>query len=124
LVLPADIPLITPEDVNQIVKLADKKPSIVISPSRNNGTNALLQKPPNLINPCFGPNSFSKHKTQASQRKIPTKIYKSEKVTLDIDSPKDIEKLLEIKAQTMSHKFLEQMGAKRRLKKLTIEYRL
>jgi 2-phospho-L-lactate guanylyltransferase len=121
LVLPADIPLITLGDVRHIVKLACEKPSIVISPSQNGGTNALLQKPPNLINPCFGPNSFSKHKTRALQKKIPTRVYKSETVALDIDSPKDLRKLLEIKTQTISQKFLEQIEAKRRLKNTIIE---
>lgn len=112
LVLPADIPLIIPKDVNQIVKLGSEETSIVISPSQNGGTNALLQKPPNLIRPRFGPNSFSKHKGEASHKGIPTKVYMSKRVAMDIDSPKDLEKLFEIKAQTLSHKFLEQIGAK------------
>jgi len=107
LVLPADIPLITPEDINRIVKLCPKENSVVISPSQNGGTNALLQKPPNLIPTHFGPNSFSKHKTEAFHRGILTKTYISKRVAMDIDSPKDLENLLKIRAQTTSHKFLE-----------------
>jgi 2-phospho-L-lactate guanylyltransferase len=120
LVLPADLPLIIPKDINQIVKLGSERTSIVISPSQNDGTNALLQKPPNLIHPCFGPNSFSKHKTEASHKGIPTRVYKSKRVAMDIDTPKDLEKLLKIKTQTLTHKFLEQIRANARLKLLRL----
>jgi 2-phospho-L-lactate guanylyltransferase len=122
LVLPADIPLIIQEDVNQMVKLGSERTSIVISRSQNGGTNALLQKPPNLIHPCFGPDSFSKHKTKALHKGIPTKVYTSKRVATDIDSPKDLEKLLKIKTQTVTHKLLEQIGANARLKLLGVEF--
>lgn len=121
LVLPADIPLIIPEDINQIVKLGSERTSIVISPSQNGGTNALLQKPPNLIHPCFGPNSFSKHKTEALHKRIPTRVCRSKRVATDIDSPNDLERLHKIKAQTVSHKFLEQIRVNTRLKLLRVE---
>jgi len=118
LILPADIPLVTSEDINRMIRICHKEKSIVISPSRNGGTNALLQKPTNLIPTHFGPNSFSKHKTEALQRGIPTVIYRSKRVATDIDSPEDLENLLKIKAQTTSHKFLEQIKINRRLNML------
>lgn len=77
LILPADIPLITPADINQIVKLCSTENSVVISPSQNSGTNALLQKPPDIIHTHFGPNSFSKHKTEALHKGILTRVYRS-----------------------------------------------
>jgi 2-phospho-L-lactate guanylyltransferase len=116
MVLPADVPLILPEDINQIVKLGSERCCVVISPSQNGGTNVLFQKPPNLIYPCFGPNSFRKHKTEALHKGIQTNIYRSERVATDIDSPKDLEKLLKIKAQTMTHQFLKRIKAHERLK--------
>jgi len=116
LILPADIPLIIPEDINRIVKLGFKETAVVISPSQNGGTNALLQKPPDSIPTYFGPNSFSRHKTEALHRGIPTMVYRSKRVAMDIDSLKDLEELLKIKAQTASYKFLEQMKVNTRLK--------
>jgi 2-phospho-L-lactate guanylyltransferase len=121
LILPADIPLIKAEDINRIVELCPKGTSVVISPSQNGGTNALLQKPPDLIPTHFGPNSFSKHAIEALHRGILTRVYRSKRVATDIDSPKDLEKLLKIKAQTVSHKFLEQIRANARLKLLRAE---
>jgi 2-phospho-L-lactate guanylyltransferase len=107
LVLPADVPLITSKDINQLVKLALNN-SVVISPSRNGGTNALLQTPPGVISPCFGSNSFEKHICKALAKQVRTKIYVSSNVMLDIDSEKDLEQLFKIGRQTASHRFLKQ----------------
>ena len=118
LVLPADIPLITPEDINQIVKLGSESSSLVISPSQNGGTNALLQKPPNLIPTCFGPHSFAKHLNEAIARGIMAKVYRSQRLTMDIDSPEDLEDFLKIENQTASRQFLEKSLMKERLMKI------
>jgi 2-phospho-L-lactate guanylyltransferase len=109
LVLPADIPLITSSDVNQIINLCSGEKCIVIAPSRNGGTNVLLQKPPNLITPFFGPKSFSRHLAEASSQGIMTRIYRSQNVTRDIDSPEDLESLLKIGVQTVSYRFLRRV---------------
>ena len=107
LVLPADIPLITSKDINQLVKLAPNK-SLVISPSQNGGTNALLQTPPGVISPCFGSDSFKKHISRALAKHVQTKIYVSSNVMFDIDSEKDLEQFLKVGKQTASHRFLKQ----------------
>ena len=51
LVLPADVPLVTSKDINQLLKLATKN-SMVICPSQNGGTNALLQSPSGIVPFC------------------------------------------------------------------------
>lgn len=114
LVLPADIPLITFEDINQIVKLSSEETCVVISSSENGGTNALLQKPPNLISTCFGPHSFMKHVGRASAKGISIKFYSSERVAFDIDSLEDLKNFLLIESQTMSRQFLEQIRLRNR----------
>ncbi len=115
LVLPADIPLISPSDVNQIINMGSNEMCIVIAPSRNGGTNALLRKPPDLIPLHFGSGSFSKHLAEASNKGVTAKVYCSHGVMMDIDSPEDLEDLLEIEAQTASHRFLKQIRLKTRL---------
>ena len=117
LILPADIPLIRPSDVRKIINLCSDEMCIAIAPSQRGGTSALLQRPPNLIKPSFGPNSFSRHLAQASKKKITAKVFYSKRLIMDIDFPEDLEKLLEIEAQTMSHRFLKQIGLDARLKK-------
>lgn len=108
LVLPADVPLIASEDINQIIKLSSEEPTVVISSSQNGGTNALLQKPPNLIPVCFGPHSFMKHVWEASAKSVVLKLYTSSRVSLDIDSSEDIKNFLNTESQTVSRRFLEQ----------------
>ncbi len=110
LVLPADVPLITARDVNQLFKLAANS-SVVISPSRNGGTNALLQTPPGIISPCFGAGSFKKHLSRAAAKCVQTKIYVSSNVMLDIDSEEDVQQLLKDGEHTASHRFLRQSSS-------------
>jgi 2-phospho-L-lactate guanylyltransferase len=107
LILPADVPLITEKDVNELVKLSLNS-SVVISPSRNGGTNALLQTPPGIVSPCFGPNSFKRHVDKALAKNVMTKIFVSSSVMLDIDSERDLEQLLKVSRQTFSSRFLRQ----------------
>jgi 2-phospho-L-lactate/phosphoenolpyruvate guanylyltransferase len=107
LILPADVPLITEKDVNELVKLSLNS-SVVISPSRNGGTNALLQTPPGIVSPCFGPNSFKRHVDKALAKHVITKIFVSSSVMLDIDSERDLEQLLKVSRQTFSSRFLRQ----------------
>jgi len=115
LILPADVPLIAPKDINQIVKLGSGEPSLIISPSQNRGTNALLQKPPKLIRACFGPNSFMKHVKEASAKGVIAKIYNSPRIALDIDSLEDLENFLKVENQTSCRRFLEQIRVRSRL---------
>lgn len=115
LVLPADIPLITRGDINKVVELGSEETSVVVSPSRNGGTNALLRKPANLISSSFGPHSFVKHVEEASAKGVVAKIYSSPRVALDIDNLEDLEDFLRMDSQTSSHRFLEQIRVKDRL---------
>lgn len=107
LFLPADVPLVTSGDVNQLVNLAVNG-SVVISPSRNGGTNALLQKPPGIISPGFGAGSFKRHISRALAKNVRTKIYASSGLMLDIDSEEDLRLLLKDGEHTASHRFLQQ----------------
>ena len=107
LVLPADVPLVTSKDIDTLVNLAVNN-SMVISPSRNGGTNALLQMPPEVVSLCFGPDSFKRHLSKAHVRHVHTKIYVSSTIMLDIDSETDLEQLLRADHQTASNRFLSQ----------------
>ncbi|MGB8984853.1 MAG: 2-phospho-L-lactate guanylyltransferase, partial [Anaerolineales bacterium] len=62
LILPADLPLITGEDVRTLIARAGEPPTVVIAPDRHGtGTNALLISPSGLIEYDFGENSFQRH---------------------------------------------------------------
>ncbi len=108
LILPADIPLVSPKDIDRIVELSSEGASLVLSPSRDGGTNALFKSPPNLIRSRFGPNSFMKHVRDAHNKGIHVKFHCSVGIATDIDSAQDLRKLLEIENATMCRRTLEQ----------------
>jgi 2-phospho-L-lactate guanylyltransferase len=91
LVLPADLPLIAPEDVAGIVRLACEGGSVVLAPDRHeDGTNALLMRPPGVIPYAFGAGSFGQHLLLAEEAGAGVHVWQSPRVTLDVDTPDDL----------------------------------
>jgi 2-phospho-L-lactate guanylyltransferase len=101
LVLPADLPLITREDVQQLYRLGGVQPGIVITPSRDGGTNALLLHPPGVIEFAFGQGSFERHRQLAHIASVPIQIFESPTVALDIDWPEDLNSLQSLFSTTV-----------------------
>ena len=61
LILPADLPLITPEDVSGISELGQEALTVVIATDNHeDGTNAMLIRPPGLIPYAYGPGSYQR----------------------------------------------------------------
>ena len=91
LILPADLPNITPEDVRQLIDSADAGTSVVIAPDHHRtGTNALLVRPPGLISYSFGEKSFSKHMAQVEARGLKAKVLELPCLAQDVDYPEDL----------------------------------
>jgi 2-phospho-L-lactate/phosphoenolpyruvate guanylyltransferase len=99
LILPADLPLLTPADVNELISYTDKPPVVVIAPDRRGeGTNALLSSPAGLIEYQFGPGSFRAHMQQAKDFGIRIQVCSLFSLGLDLDLPEDLELLRQMKA--------------------------
>lgn len=93
LILPADLPLLTVGDIIQLYKLGQVQPRMVIAPSHDGGTNALLLHPPQMIPFAFGEQSFTRHCTLANKVRLPYRIYESPSLSFDLDWPKDLAQL-------------------------------
>ncbi len=92
LIVPADLPLLTAEDIHEVINRMGDPPVVVITPDRHHtGTNALLISPPGLIQYEYGPDSFSRHSTQAKKAGARLEICERSSVALDIDFPEDLE---------------------------------
>jgi 2-phospho-L-lactate guanylyltransferase len=89
LILPLDLPFLTKEDINSIIRMGKKEKEIVITaPDRKmRGTNALLVKPPGILRYQFGRESFRRHWQQTQDRHIENRIYYSTRIGFDVDSP-------------------------------------
>ena len=94
LIVPADLPLLTPQDVRILISQAQAYPPpvVVISPDRHyQGTNALLICPAGLIDYNFGPGSFQSHCARARAAGAHLEIVDLPSLELDVDVPEDLE---------------------------------
>lgn len=116
LILPADIPLVTPTDLSKMLYLG-RNAQMVVSPSRDGGgTNALLLAPPHVCPTRYGPHSFQRHIKEALRRKLSVRILRSPRVALDIDTVEDLSYFLSLNdRRTKASKFLEEIQVSKRL---------
>lgn len=91
LILPADLPLLSAEEIRRVARLAaDRARGMVIAASGDGGTNALLIRPPDAIDFAYGPGSFQAHIRNAQAADLPVEIVESAALSLDLDSPDDL----------------------------------
>ena len=91
LVVPADLPLVTADDLRELVSLAESPPVVVIAPDRRQaGTNALLASPAGLIEYAFGPSSFDRHRALALAAGARVLVCDRPGLALDLDLPEDL----------------------------------
>ncbi len=96
LIIPADLPLITAEDVRVLLERAKDPPVVVIAPDRHHqGTNALLINPTGLIEYEFGPGSFHRHCECALRAGARLEVCELPSLALDVDLPEDLKLVTE-----------------------------
>jgi 2-phospho-L-lactate guanylyltransferase len=92
LIVPADLPLISAEDVRAMLEKVQNPPVVVVAPDRHHhGTNALLVCPVGLIDYDFGPDSFQRHCDRARQAGARLEICELPSLALDVDLPEDLD---------------------------------
>jgi 2-phospho-L-lactate/phosphoenolpyruvate guanylyltransferase len=94
LILPADLPLVTADDVQAIVDMGRADNTMVIATDAvQDGTNALFTRPAGMVTYQYGIGSFAKHTAQARALDATVRLYESERVALDIDVPGDLDRV-------------------------------
>ena len=97
LVLPADLPLLTQNDLLEFFEHVYEPPCMVITPDRHEkGTNALLMAPSGLAPYDFGPGSFARHCESAKKLGARLEIVRNMHIELDLDTPADLALLKQI----------------------------
>lgn len=92
LILPADLPIIKPSDIEKLLRRGKKPPVVVIAPDRReNGTNGLFINPIGLIEYGYGPGSNRVHAERAVKSGARVDIFSSKALSLDLDLPEDLE---------------------------------
>lgn len=96
LVLPADLPFLTPEDVRALLALSPGAPRVtaIATDRRGEGTNALLLRPPRAIDPAFGPGSAAAHIAAGERTRSEVHRIDWPGTAFDIDTPDDLRELV------------------------------
>ena len=113
MIVPADVPLITPDEIDAV--LMEHKQVTVVPDDDNLGTNCLICSPPNCIEYVFDGRSFKPHVNAAFAAGITPTIIPSAGFSLDIDSPDDLKTLLERDPPSQTSTYLDKSGIARRL---------
>jgi 2-phospho-L-lactate guanylyltransferase len=92
LVLPADLPQLSEEDIRTMLEAGSKPPVVVIAPDyRKLGTNALFINPVGSIEYEFGEGSFARHQQRALEAGVDLKICELPSLAHDVDLPEDLD---------------------------------
>lgn len=110
LVLPADIPLVMSEDVQQIVRAGWEADVVLVSAHDGRGTNAVLLTPPDILPLRFGNDSFHPHRQSACDRGLRTRVLDLPRIALDIDTPADLISLARWPPRTRTQALLKEVA--------------
>ena len=108
LVLPADIPLVQPAELEQILQSAPSKGSVLVPAADGRGTNAAWRSPAALFPLRFGNDSFKPHLAAARATGKPCVVLSLPGIGLDIDNPADLRRLAATPGETRAQRFARQ----------------
>lgn len=92
-VLPGDCPLLDPGELDRAIAQAPPASVGVIPDRHRTGTNGLILRPPDAIEPSFGPGSCERHLRMAADRGLAAAVLALPSLALDLDTAEDLEAL-------------------------------
>ncbi len=109
--IPGDVPLVTPDEIGELIAAHDRTPDFVITPAHDGrGSNAVLCAPPELVPLQFGDDSFVPHLAAARRVGIEPKVIRLAGLGLDIDNPRDLAAFLQVPSRTRTRALLQAAG--------------
>lgn len=109
LFIPADMPLISSEDVGTVCRLG-KNSRAVITKARDGGTGILYRRPPEVMDCRFTSDSFSDHQREAREKGIEMCVHTSFPLSLDIDTFEDLRLFMAHGKGTKTFEYLKSNG--------------
>jgi 2-phospho-L-lactate/phosphoenolpyruvate guanylyltransferase len=110
IVIPADIPLIQSDELNQVIAAAPEEGTVIVPASDGRGTNAILRNPAGLIPLRFGNDSFKPHHAAACATGKACVVLSFPGIGLDIDNPSDLVDLACAAGETHSQALVRKWG--------------
>ena len=91
LILPCDLPFLTPESLDAVTGESETARHVVIAPDRaGTGTNALVVSAERPFEFRFGESSFARHLSLAAERGWTAAICSRPELAFDLDTPEDL----------------------------------
>ena len=107
LVLLADLPLVTSEDIATLFHSIDDTAEILLVPCKEgDGTNAVLRVPPLIVGPCFGGPSLAAYQSAARRQGVRCRIIERPGMAFDLDSVADLQRFLARPTATETYRLL------------------
>ena len=115
LVIPADIPLIEPWELEEIFKHAPDCGTVLVPAGDGRGTNAALRRPADLFPLRFGNDSFKPHHAAAQATGKPCIVLQLPGIAVDVDNPSDLQQLISLPGETRAQKLARGWALEQRL---------
>jgi 2-phospho-L-lactate/phosphoenolpyruvate guanylyltransferase len=115
LVVPADLPQVSPTDIEDVIDLIDGPRAVALVRASDGGTNLLACRPAGVIAPSFGLDSFRTHCVAAVQRGVTPTVRFAPHLALDLDRPEDLSAFISLESATRTHAFLARLDVCKRL---------
>jgi 2-phospho-L-lactate/phosphoenolpyruvate guanylyltransferase len=106
LVIPADIPLIQPWELELILQSAPAEGSVLVPAGDGRGTNAAFRRPANLFPLRFGNDSFKPHFAAAQASGKPCITLSLPGIARDVDNPSDLQDLADALGDTRAQRLI------------------
>lgn len=111
LTIPADIPLVQPDDLEAVLRASRDSPAFTIVPAHDErGSNAILCSPADTVSLRFGDDSFLPHVAAAKAAGIKPTILRLPRIALDLDRREDVAAFLRIASKTRARRVLDAHG--------------
>lgn len=96
--VPGDTPLLDPVELASLLARAEAQglPVAIVPDRHGTGTNALVLRPPDVIEPSFGPDSLARHVAAAVDAGLEHRVEELASLMLDIDTSADLAELGEV----------------------------
>jgi len=110
IVVPADIPLITSEELHRVLDAAPVEGAVLVPAYDRRGSNCILRRPASIIPLRFGNDSFLPHCESMRRTGKELVILELPGIGLDIDNPHELEMLVARAGESQAQRLLRSWG--------------
>ena len=116
IVLPGDVPLVTKDEIEQVLAALCESVLILAPAKRDGGTNLIAARPSGLVVAQFGEASFRRHLRDAQARGIDAHVLHLSGIGSDVDGPRDLAEHAGSDRSTLTSELLRRLNVITRMR--------